>query len=316
MSISGETACIAVCPKCKAFSLEERQVCEQCGSPVIETALPIELYRSWVKDEKKHGYLKSMAFSELCESYTAPLEKLEAGLRDNNLKAAKRAKYIRMLWLRRERDRYIPEIIGLLADPNLSGIAGYYLYVCAQFQGNGVYRHLKLEHLANLKCKSMFLPAIPADYVQELKLPILLRKYARREACACENCGKPTVNISIKIMPQKNLVNTIRKGSYVYSDYSYFGKADTHVICNDCILDKVKRKRSKDKSDAQLIDEYLRTNSVFSLSVTGLAGYNYEDLTDPQHLPEYTPTMDFPIEAFHGMCRYAQELKAMIEALK
>jgi hypothetical protein len=251
-----------------------------------------------------------MYILNISESYTTPLDEIVAGMRNAKLKAAKRVKYIRMLWLRKERDWYIPEIIALLTDPNLSGIAVYYLYVCAQSPGNEVYHYLKPEHLANLKCKSMFLPDNPANYVQDLKRPILLQKYVLGEDCACDICGKPTKNIIIKIEPVENLISSTRKGSYIYNKVSYSGKENIHVICDDCVLEEKKRKRGKDKSDAQLIDEYLHTNQLISL--TALDGYNYEYLLDPLNLIKNGATDP----KYNGMVKYAQELKTMIDALK
>ena len=257
-----------------------------------------------------------MGVSDIAESYMTPLDEIVGGVRNTELKKSKRVKYIRLLWLRKERNDYIPDMIGLLTDPDLAGIAVYYLYVCASAPGNKVYQYLTLEHLSGLKKLRAkgnpfsLLPAIPDAYVEELKNPILLKKYAMGEDCACKICGKPTKNIIIKIISIKNLISSTRKGSYVYNDYSYTGKEDIHVICDDCVLEKKKRKRGKDKSDAQLIDEYLHTNNTISL--TALSGYNYEYLLDPLNLVK-TGAGD---PEYNGMVKYAQALHTRIEALK
>lgn len=313
---------ITVCPKCKIASAGSPDTCARCNDTVIQTCITVEqFYRYTQSPEDNDPILKmSMWLSSISESYLTPLDEIVAHVRNDKLKTSKRVEAIKKLWIRKEREAYIPEIIRLLADPDLAGAAVSYLFVCTMSPGNKVYQYVTLKDLEGLKKLSrktkLLSLAIPFQYVKELKNAILLKKYAAGASCSCEECGSQTKNVIIKIGPKRNLVSSERKrGNIIENLYRYSAEKEISVICDDCALKHMKGKRGKGKSDEELIKEYLYTNCINGSlpSFTHLSGYNYEALIDLEHLPAYTPWGDFPQEAFNAMCIYAQEIKREVD---
>ena len=313
---------VTVCPKCKIASAGSPDTCARCNGPVIQTCITVDQYYRYTQSpEDNDPILKmSMWLSSISESYLTPLDEIVADVRNDKLKTSKRVKAIEKLWIRKERDAYIPEIIRLLADPDLAGAAVCYLFVCTMSPDNKVYQYLTLKDLEGLKKLSrktkLLSLAIPFQYVKELKNAILLKKYAAGESCPCDECGSQTKNVIIKIGPIRNLVSSARKrGNIIENMYRYSAEKEIFVICDNCALKHMKGKRGKGKSDEELIKEYLHTNCIGGSlpSFTHLSGYNYEALIDLKHLPVYTSWGDFPQEAFNAMCIYAQEIKREVD---
>ncbi len=313
---------ITVCPKCKIASTGSPDTCTRCNSTVIQTCVTVEQFYRYTQSPEDNDPILNMSMwlSSISESYLAPLDEIVANVRNDKLKTSKRVDAIEKLWIRKEREAYIPEIIRLLADPDLAGAAVCYLFVCTMSPDNKVYQYVTLKDLEGLrklsrKTKLLSL-AIPFQYVKELKNTILLKKYAAGESCSCEECGSQTKNVIIKIGPIRKLVSSERKrGNIIENLYRYSAEKEISVICDDCALKHMKGKRGKGKSDEELIKEYLYTNCIGGSlpSFTHLSGYNYEALIDLEHLPVYTPWGDFPQEAFNAMCIYAQEIKRELD---